>query len=64
MRLLRLQPVRRLAVIGLAALCGCQPAPPIKVGFIGGLSGRVSDLTVDARNGTQLAILLQQSPVR
>jgi len=56
MHLPRLQPIRRLAVIGLAALCGCQPAPPIKVGFIGGLSGRVSDLTVDARNGTQLAI--------
>ncbi len=56
MRLPRFPPIRRLAVIGLAALCGCQPEPPIKVGFIGGLSGRVSELTVDARNGTQLAI--------
>ena len=47
---------RCLAVIGLAALCGCQPAPPIKVGFIGGLSGRVSELAIDGRNGAQLAV--------
>lgn len=52
----RLTPIRALAAIGLAALCGCQPAPPIKVGFIGGLSGRVSELAIDGRNGTQLAI--------
>lgn len=52
----RLLPVRRLALVGLAALCGCQPAPAIKVGFIGGLSGRVSELAIDARNGTQLAV--------
>jgi branched-chain amino acid transport system substrate-binding protein len=51
-----LQSIRPLALIGLAALCGCQPAAPIKVGFVGGLSGRVSELTIDARNGTQLAI--------
>ena len=56
MPLSRLQPIRRLAAIGLAALCGCQPAPPIKVGFIGGLSGRVSELAIDGRNGAQLAI--------
>ena len=56
MRLPRFLPIRRLAAIGLAALCGCQPEPPIKVAFIGGLSGRVSELTVDARNGTTLAI--------
>ena len=52
----RFQEIRRLAVIGLAALCGCQPAPPIKVGFIGGLSGRVSELAIDGRNGAQLAV--------
>src|SRR4051812_35999414 len=56
MRLPRRQPIRRLTWIGLAALCGCQPPAPVKVGFVGGLSGRVSDLTVDARNGPQLAI--------
>ena len=52
----RLKPIRRLAAIGLAALCGCQPAPPIKVAFIGGLSGHVSELAIDGRNGAQLAV--------
>ena len=56
MPLPRFQPIRRLAAIGLAALCGCQPAPAIKVAFIGGLSGHVSDLAIDGRNGAQLAI--------
>jgi branched-chain amino acid transport system substrate-binding protein len=56
MPFLRLQPVRRLAVLGLAALCGCQPAPPIKVAFIGGLTGRVSELAIDGRNGVELAV--------
>ena len=53
----RLKPIRRLlAAVGLVALCGCQPAPTIKVGFIGGLSGRVSELAIDGRNGAQLAV--------
>ena len=52
----RLKPIRRLAAIGLAALCGCQPPPPIKVGFIGDLSARVSELAIDGHDGAQLAI--------
>ncbi len=52
----RFQPMRRMALFGLAALCGCQPAPPVKVGFIGGFAGRVSELAIDARNGAQLAV--------
>ena len=56
MPLPRLTPMLTLAAIGLAALIGCRPAPPIKVGFIGALSGRVSDLAIDGRNGAQLAI--------
>jgi branched-chain amino acid transport system substrate-binding protein len=52
----RIQSIRCLAAIGLAALCGCGPAPPIKVAFIGGLSGRVSELAIDGRNGAQLAV--------
>ena len=52
----RFRSIRRLALIGLAALCGCQPAPPIRLAFIGGLSGRVSELAIDGRNGTQLAV--------
>jgi branched-chain amino acid transport system substrate-binding protein len=46
---------RRFVAIALAALCGCQPVP-VKIAFIGGLTGRGSDLAVDARNGAQLAI--------
>jgi branched-chain amino acid transport system substrate-binding protein len=56
MPLSRLQTIRRLAALGLAALCGCQPSPPIKVAFLGSLSGHVSELTIDGRNGAQLAI--------
>ena len=52
----RLKPIRRLAAIGLAALCGCQPAPAIKVGFIGDLSARVSELAIDGHDGAQLAV--------
>jgi hypothetical protein len=33
-------------VTGLAAPCGRQPAPPIKVAFIGGLPGRISELAI------------------
>src|SRR4051812_6443186 len=46
---------RRLVAVGLVALCGCQPAP-VKIAFIGGLTGRGSDLAVDGRNGALLAI--------
>jgi branched-chain amino acid transport system substrate-binding protein len=56
MPLPRFQPIRGLAVIGLAALCGCQPAAPIGVAFIGDLSGRISELAIDGRNGAQLAV--------
>jgi len=56
MPLPRLKPILTLAAIGLSTLCGCQPAATVKVGFIGGLSGHVSELAIDGRNGTQLAI--------
>lgn len=56
MPLSRLKAIPTLAAIGLATLCGCQPAAVVKVAFIGGLSGRVSELAIDGRNGTQLAI--------
>jgi len=48
--------MRALALLGAALLCGCQPASPVRVGFIGGLSGRVSELAIDGRNGAQLAV--------
>jgi branched-chain amino acid transport system substrate-binding protein len=56
MRVPRPQRFQGLAAIGLAALCGCQPAAPVKVAFIGGLSGRISELAIDGRNGAELAI--------
>jgi branched-chain amino acid transport system substrate-binding protein len=51
----RLPFARWLVAIGLASVCGCQQEP-IKIAFIGGLTGRLSDLGVDGRNGAQLAV--------
>jgi branched-chain amino acid transport system substrate-binding protein len=56
MRLPRIPAFRILVVVGLAALCGCEPPPPIKIGFLGGFTGRLSDLAIDGRDGAQLAI--------
>jgi branched-chain amino acid transport system substrate-binding protein len=42
----------------LACLSACQRQQTIKVGFLGGLSGRVSDLAIEGRNGAQLAVEL------
>lgn len=39
-----------------AALAGCGPQEPLRLGFIGGLSGRVADLGIGGRNGAQLAV--------
>lgn len=53
---------RRLFLLttGAAWLAGvgsaCSTKAPIRVGFLGGLSGRVSDLGIGGRNGTQLAV--------
>lgn len=35
---------------------GCSRDEPVKIGFIGGLSGRVADLGISGRNGAILAI--------
>jgi len=40
----------------LVTATGCDDPKPIEVGFIGGLSGRVSDLGVAALDGVRLAI--------
>ena len=37
-------------------LAGCSPPEPIRLGFIGGISGRVADLGIAGRNGAALAI--------
>ena len=48
---------RLLAVFaGLLGLLACSPREPIRLGYLGGLSGRVADLGVEARNGAALAV--------
>lgn len=38
------------------AMAGCSSKPPLKIGFLGGLSGRTSDLGIAGRNGAQFAL--------
>lgn len=48
-----------LGVSALAILLsagGCNHEEPIKIGFVGGLTGRVSDMGIAGRDGAQLAI--------
>lgn len=40
----------------LFAMLGCAPPEPIRIGFLGGLSGRVADLGIGGRNGAILAV--------
>lgn len=37
-------------------LISCAPLKPIRIGFVGGTSGRVADLGIAGRNGVQLAV--------
>lgn len=51
--------MRRLAPCLVAAaflIVGCGQKEPVRLGFIGGLTGRVADLGQDGRNGFQLAV--------
>ena len=45
-----------VAVAGLLALAACAPPEPLRLGFVGGLSGRVADLGIEGRNGAMLAV--------
>ena len=45
-----------LAVAALLGITACAPPEPLKLGFIGGLSGRVADLGEAGRNGALLAV--------
>jgi branched-chain amino acid transport system substrate-binding protein len=48
---------RRVLSLSLfLALTACAPPEPIRIGFIGGLTGRVADLGQAGRNGFQLAV--------
>ena len=44
------------ALIALfSLLAACTPAEPVRLGFLGGISGRVADLGIGGRNGALLA---------
>lgn len=43
-------------LLSALVLAGCGRNEPVRVGFIGGLSGRVADLGIGGRNGAQLAV--------
>lgn len=43
----------------MCAVAACAPREPIRLGFIGGVSGRVADLGIGGRNGAALAIDLR-----
>lgn len=43
-------------VLAAGLLGGCEPAAPVSIGFVGGLTGRSADLGVEGRNGAQLAV--------
>lgn len=45
-----------VATLAVLLLTGCGDPVPWRIGFIGGLSGRVSDLGMAARNGARLAV--------
>ncbi|MBC7940044.1 MAG: ABC transporter substrate-binding protein, partial [Chitinophagaceae bacterium] len=51
---------RRPLLIAAAAVLllgpGCSARHPLRIGFLGGLSGRVSDLGIGGRNGAQIAV--------
>jgi len=42
-------------------LAGCGPGEPLRIGFLGGLSGRVADLGIDGRNGALLAVEMRNA---
>ena len=52
--------VQRFALVILAGLLiiafGCSPPEPVRIGFVGGISGRGADLGISGRDGAQLAV--------
>lgn len=45
-----------VVVLALCAVFGCGPGEPIRIGFVGGTSGRVADLGIDGRDAVILAV--------
>ena len=53
---------RLLLLIAIAiSLGGCAPPEPLRIGFVGGISGRYADLGIAGRNGVQLAIEMRNA---
>lgn len=49
--------VRRLWLLGaIGLLTACVPSEPVRIGFVGGLSGRVADLGSEGKDGALLAV--------
>lgn len=40
----------------VTGMVACTPSEPVRIGFLGGLSGRVADLGIGGRNGATLAV--------
>jgi branched-chain amino acid transport system substrate-binding protein len=54
---MHLATIRRVLLIScLVILSACQKNEPLRIGFVGGLTGKVADLGVAGRNGVQLAV--------
>lgn len=49
-------PVLHMLMLVFALLAGCGEREPLRIGFIGGVSGRFADLGTTGRNGVMLAI--------
>jgi branched-chain amino acid transport system substrate-binding protein len=47
---------RLVAPAALALLAACAPPEPLRIGFLGGISGRVADLGLGGRNAATLAV--------
>jgi len=47
---------RWFLVLSCLLLISCQKAEPVRLGFVGGLTGKAADLGVAGRNGVQLAV--------
>lgn len=45
-----------ILIVAVLSLASCAPPEPLRVGFLGGLSGRVADLGIEGRNGAMLAV--------
>jgi branched-chain amino acid transport system substrate-binding protein len=44
------------ALLLLGGSSGCSPPDPVRIGYVGGISGRVADLGITGRDGVQLAV--------